>query len=91
MKRFVRAEDVFRDLPEDIKTRIWEMAAGRLVYFPKRRGERTAINKEEVLREYAQGRKSYEKIRSELGVSKVRVCQIINEERRQFSRERTEY
>lgn len=90
MKNFIRAEDVFRDLPEDTKSKIFEMAQGKLVYFPKIQNKRQ-FNKEEVLTKYAKSKKSYNQIGEELGVSKVRIFQIIDQERKQFSRERVEY
>ncbi len=90
MKNFYRAGDVFKDFPDDIKNKIFEAAAGKLVYFPKIQKKRFN-NKEEVLIKYAKSKKSYSQIGEKLGVSKVRIFQIIDQERKQFSKERVEY
>ncbi|GAH64377.1 unnamed protein product, partial [marine sediment metagenome] len=88
MKNFYRAGDVFKDFPDDIKNKIFEVAAGKLVYFSKIQNKKRFNNKEEVLIKYAKSKKSYSKIGEELGVSKVRIFQIIDQERKTFSRER---
>lgn len=90
MKNFIRAEDVFKDFPDEIKSKIFEAAEGKLVYFPKIQNKRQ-FNKEEVLIKYAKSKKSYNQIGEELGVSKVRIFQIIDQERMLFSKERIEY
>jgi predicted DNA-binding protein YlxM (UPF0122 family) len=91
MKNFFRAEDVFKDFSSDVKSKIFEAAQGKLVYFPKIQNKRQFNNKEEVLIKYAKNRKSYSQIGDELGVSKVRICQIVNQERKQLSNERIKY
>lgn len=91
MKNFFRAEDVFKGFPDDVKSKIFEAAQGKLVYFLKIQNKRQFNNKEEVLIKYAKSKKSYSKIGEELGVSKVRIFQIIDQERKRFSRERVEY
>jgi len=92
MKNFYRAKDVFKDFPDGLKSKIFAAAEGKLVYFPKKQNKKQIINQEEMLMKYAQnGKKSYSQIGDELGVSKVRVFQIVNQERKRFSRERVEY
>ena len=91
MKNFYRAGDVFKDFSDDIKNKIFAAAEGKLVYFPKIQNKRQFNNKEEVLIKYAKSKKSYSQIGEELGVSKVRIFQIIDQERKQFSKERVEY
>jgi len=91
MKNFIRAEDVFKDFSDDIKSKIFAVAQGKLVYFPKIQNKRQFNNKEEVLIKYAKSKKSYSQIGEELGVSKVRIFQIIDQERKKFSKERVEY
>ena len=91
MKNFYRAEDVFKDFPNNIKSKIFAVAEGKLVYFPKNQNKRQFNNKEEVLIKYAKSKKSYNQIGEELGVSKVRIFQIIDQERKQFSKERVGY
>jgi len=91
MKNFIRAEEIFKNLPDHIKSKIFTVAQGRLVYFPKIQNKRQFNNKEEVLIKYAKSKKSYSQIGEELGVSKVRIFQIIDQERKQFSKERVEY
>ena len=88
MKNFIRAEEIFKNLPEDIKSKIFEVAQGKLVYFPKIQNNKRFHNKEEVLIKYAKSKKSYSQIGEELGVSKVRIFQIIDQERKKFSKER---
>jgi DNA-binding CsgD family transcriptional regulator len=90
MKNFFRAKDVFKGFPGDVKSKIFEAAQGKLVYFPKIQNKRQIINKEEVLKKYAKG-KSYSEIGNGVGVSKVRIFQIVNQERENFSKERVEY
>lgn len=91
MKNFIRAKDVFKDFPDDFKLKIFEAAQGKLVYFPKIQNKRQFNNKEEVLIKYTKSKKSYSQLGEELGVSKVRIFQIIDQERKQFSKERVEY
>lgn len=40
---------------------------------------------------YAKSKKSYSQIGEEIGVSKVRIFQIIDQEREKFSKEKAEY
>jgi len=62
------------------------------MYFPKNQNKKQVVDQEEVLMIYAQdSEKSYSQIGDELGVSKVRIFQIINQERKRFSKERVEY
>lgn len=91
MKNFSRAEDIFKDFPQNIKSEIFAAAAGMLVYFPKNKDERVVINKEQVLIQYAKSKKTYNQIGNKLGVSKVRICQIVGQERIEFSKEKIEY
>ncbi len=91
MKNFYRAEDVFKGFPDDVKSKIFEAAQGKLVYFPKIQNNKRFNNKEEVLIKYAKSKKSYNQIGEELGVSKVRIFQIIDQERKRFSKERVGY
>ena len=90
MKNFIRAEDIFKDFPDDVRSRIFEMAQGKLVYFPKIQNKRR-YSKEEVLMKYAQSKKPYSQIGDEYNVSKVRIFQIIDQERRKFSEGRIKY
>lgn len=91
MKNSYRAEDVFREFPKDLKTKIFDTAAGKLVYFPKKNIKKAPIDSEIVLIQYAKNNKSYSQIGNKLNVSKVRICQIINRERKNFSKDRVEY
>lgn len=90
MKNFFRAKDVFKDFPDDFKSKIFAAAQGKPVYFPKTQNKKR-FNKEEVLIKYSQSKKSYSQLGDEYGVSKVRIFQIINQERKRFSKERIEY
>lgn len=90
MKKFFRVDEVFKDFPNDIKTKIFAAAEGKLVYFPKNKNKKS-LDQKQVLLKYAKSRNSYEKIGSELGVSKVRIFQIVNQERNRFSKERIEF
>lgn len=91
MKNFFRAEELFKDFPDDVKSKIFEAAQGKLVYFPKNQNKKQIQDQKEVLMKYAQLKKSYSQIGDEYGVSKVRIFQIINQERKQFSKKRVEY
>lgn len=91
MKNFFKAEEIFKDFPDNIKTKIFEAAQGKLVYFPKNQNKKQINNKEEVLIKYAKSKRSYSQIGDDLGVSKVRIFQIVDQERKQFSKERVKY
>jgi DNA-directed RNA polymerase sigma subunit (sigma70/sigma32) len=91
MKKSFKTEEIFKDFPDNIKFKIFAAAEGKLVYFPKNQNKKQIINQEEVLIKYAQGKKSYNQIGEELDVSKVRVFQIVDQERKRFSKERIEY
>jgi Mor family transcriptional regulator len=86
VKNSYRAEDIFRDFPNDLKSKIFAVAAGKLIYFPKIKSNQRRLDQEKVLIKYASGKNSYGELGEELGVSKVRICQIVNQERTQFSR-----
>ena len=91
MKNSYRAEEIFKDLPDDLKSTIFEIAAGKLIYFPKNQTKNRVINPKDVLFKYAKSKKSYSKIGEEVGVTKVRIFQIIKKERGEFSKQRVEY
>ena len=78
-------------MPVSIKSKIFAMAEGKLVYFPKNQNKKQRVNQEEVLMRYAQSKKSYGQLGDELGVSKVRVFQIVSQERKKLSKERVKY
>ena len=90
MKNFFKAEEIFKDFSDNIKSKIFAAAEGKLVYFPKNKNKKS-LNQEQVLIQYVQGKKTYNQIGEELGISKVRICQIINQERKRFSKERVGY
>jgi predicted DNA-binding protein YlxM (UPF0122 family) len=91
MKKSSGAEEIFKDFPDKIKSEIFAAAEGKLVYFPKNQNKKQAIDKKEVLMRYAQSEKSYSQIGNELGISKVRVFQIVKQERQEFSKEKIGY
>jgi DNA-directed RNA polymerase sigma subunit (sigma70/sigma32) len=92
MKSACRAEDVFKDFPDDLKSKIFAAAEGKLIYFPKNQKKKQIVNQEDALIKYAQNsKKSCKQIGDELGISKVRVFQIVYQERKRFSKERVEY
>jgi len=90
MKNFIRAEDVFRDLPEDIKSKIFEVAQGKLVYFPKIQNKRQKIDIEQVLTNYLKG-KTYKEIAEDFDINIMRICRIIKDERDKISKERIKF
>jgi len=91
MKNFFRAEEVFKDFPNNIRSKIFTAAEGKLVYFPKNQNKKQVVDQEEVLIKYAQSKKSYSQLGDELDVSKVRIFQIVSHERKKFSKERVEH
>ncbi|MGB3341277.1 MAG: hypothetical protein WBB37_07345 [bacterium] len=91
MKNFYQAEEIFKDLSDNLKTKIFDIAAGKLVYFPKNHNKKRIINPDEVLIQYAQSKKSYRQIGDDLGVSKVRIFQIVKQERTNLSKGRVKY
>ena len=91
MKNFIRAEDVFKDFSSDVKSKIFAVAEGKLVYFLKNHNKKQIIDQEKVLLKYAQSPKSYSQIGDDSAVSKVRIFQIVNQERRKFSKKRVRY
>lgn len=90
MKNFIRAEDVFKNLPDEIKSKIFAVAQGKLVYFPKIQNKRKNIDTERVLLDYMRG-KNYREIAEESGTNIMRICRIVNAERGRFSKERVNF
>lgn len=90
MVKFKKAEEVFKDLPQETRDLIFKIAAGQTVYFPVDQN-RVSIDKEQICIKYAAAKRSYEDIGQEYGLSKMRICQIIKEERAQYSEERVKY
>ena len=90
MKNFIRAEDVFKDLPDEIKSKIFAVAQGKLVYFPKIQNKSQNIDTERVLIDYLK-RKTYKEIAEELGTNIMCICRIINKEREMLSAERIKF
>lgn len=91
MRRFFRAEEIFRDFPDDVRLKIFKAAEGKLVYFPKSKDGSQKIESAKVILDYAVKGKSYDKIAEEINTNKMRICRIVNYERKQFSKERIEY
>lgn len=91
MKNYYRADKIFKDLPNEVKQKIYSLTEGKLVYFPRNHTKRSSIDRDKVLIQYARGKRSYNQIGGQLGVSKVRICQIVNQEKERFSRERVEH
>ncbi|MGB3479411.1 MAG: hypothetical protein WBB67_09645 [bacterium] len=92
MKKFFKADEIFKDFPDKIKSKIFAAAEGKLVYFPKNQNKKQIVDQEKVLIRYAQNdKKSYSQLGGELGVSKVRIFQIVSQERKSFSKKRIEY
>ena len=91
MKKFYRAEELFKDIPVKVRSKIFAIAEGKLVYFAKSNKNKKFVNQEDVIKKYAQERKSYKQTGNELGVSKARICQIVQQERQKFLKKRIEY
>ena len=90
MGKFVKADEVFKDLPDNTKDEIFKLAAGKVVYFPKNQGK-TPLDHEQICIKYANLKRTYEDIAEENGLSKMRICQIIKEERGRYSEERIKF
>jgi len=90
MEKFRKAEEVFKDLPEETRDQIFKIAAGMTVYFPVDQN-RVSIDREQICIKYASPKRSYEEIGQEYGLSKMRICQIIKEERSRYSEERVKF
>lgn len=90
MKNFIRAEEVFKDFPEERKLEIFKVAAGKLVYFPKNKNKNEKIDIEQVLIDYMRA-KNYREIAEESGTNIMRICRIVNAERKRFSKERVNF
>ena len=90
MKKFWKAEEIFKNFPDDQKSKIFTAAEGKLIYFPKNKAKNQSINIDQVEIEYSKG-KSYKKIAEALGMNAMRICRIIGQERIKFSKERIEY
>lgn len=82
---------MFKKFPNGLRSKIFAAAEGKLVYFPKNKKKTQIQDQQNVLTRYAQSKKSYNQIGDEVGVSKVRIFQIIDHERKSFSRERIIY
>lgn len=90
MVKFKKAEEVFSDLPQETRDQLFKIAAGQMVYFPVNQN-RMSVDKEQICIKYAAAKRSYEDIGEEYGLSKMRVCQIIKEERVRYSDERIKF
>ena len=90
MAKIRKAEEVFKDLPEETRDQIFKIAAGMTVYFPVDQNK-VSVDREQICIKYASPKRSYEDIGQEYGLSKMRICQIIKEERAQYSDERIKY
>jgi len=90
MVKFKKAEEVFKDLPQEIRDQIFKIAAGLMVYFPVDQN-RVSIDREQICIKYASPKRSYEDIGQEYGLSKMRICQIIKEERVRYSEDRIKF
>lgn len=90
MVKFKKAEDVFKDLPQETRAQIFMIAAGLTVYFPVDQN-RVSVDREQICIKYASPKRSYEDIGQEYGLSKMRICQIIKEERARYSDERIKF
>ncbi|HEX7320862.1 MAG TPA: sigma factor-like helix-turn-helix DNA-binding protein [bacterium] len=90
MSKFIKAEEVFKDLSDSTKDMIFKLAAGKVVYFPKNQ-DKMPLDHDQICIKYANPNRSYEDIGEEYGLSKMRICQIIKEERRRYSEERVKY
>lgn len=88
--KFKKAEEVFKDLPQETRDQIFKIAAGLMVYFPVDQNKVT-IDREQICIKYAASKRSYEDIGQEYGLSKMRICQIIKEERARYSEERIKF
>lgn len=88
--KFKKAEEVFKDLPQETRDQIFKIAAGLTVYFPVDQN-RVSVDKEQICIKYAAVKRSYEDVGEEYGLSKMRICQIIKEERARYSDERIKF
>lgn len=91
MSNIKKAEDMFKDLPQEIKEKIFKIAEGKTVYFPKQQ-KRERIDKEEVLEVFLKSRGiTYKKLGERFNLTAARICQIINEEKKSQFKERINY
>ncbi len=90
MLKLNKAEEVFKDLPQEIRDQIFKIAAGMTVYFPVDQN-RVSVDREQICIKYAAPKRSYEDVGQEYGLSKMRICQIIKEERTRYSDERIKF
>lgn len=91
-QKVFRGDKIFNKLPEHIKEQIFNIAAGKLIYFPKNPEGRIGIDKMKVLFKYIKKEDvSYNDVAKEVGISRMRVCQIVNEERERYSEERIRF
>lgn len=90
MSKFIKAEEVFKDLPYNTKDKLFKLAAGKVVYFPKNQNK-MPMDHEQICIKYANPKRTYDDIADEYGLSKMRICQIIKEERARYSEERVKF
>ncbi len=84
MAKFYRADEVFKSLPDETKENVFQMAAGKLVYFPSA-NRRQPVDRIAVCRRYAEG-VSFGGVGEEFGVSRERAYTIVAEERAAYSK-----
>lgn len=86
MGRLHKASEVFNDLPAGIKEKVFQLGAGKLVYFPST-DPRKPVDKVAVCIRYGEGL-SFTKVGEEFGVSRERAYRIVAEERGVYSKGR---
>jgi len=91
MPNIEKAEEVFKEIPDKIKSKIFAAAEGKLVYFPKK-NERARADKERVIETYLKSKGiTYKKIGEQFNLTAARICQIIREEKTVATKERIDY
>jgi len=78
-------------LPQEIKNKIFKIAEGKTIYFPKQQ-KREKTDKEKVLELFFKSKGiTYKEIGERFMLTAARICQMINKERKGQSEERINY
>lgn len=85
-----KAEDVFRDLSREEKNRIFKIAEGKTVYFPKL-NKKGVVDREAIVEAFMRGGQTQGEIAGAFEITPARVCQIIAKERGARTEERMEF
>lgn len=89
MSTTYNANELFKALPAAVKEKIFDIAAGKLVYFPAA-SQKEPVDRVTVCEGYAKG-KSFGEVADQFRISRARAWQIVKQERAVYSKDRSRF